>query len=164
MGFQGHDGTPLGEAGIWGGAEVLETACAPLECVSSGWTRDARQGPPGPWLPAASANRKTPDGAPGIRPACEARPLDYTSWRTNTSLAPTMRTPIETAHPIGVNIDAGWPLATCIAQFPIDVGESSFTIGRRPPRTGGRNITAKATPATPTVDLTAVPRATVSAM
>ena len=62
---------------------------------------------------------------------------------------------IEIAQPIGVRVDAGWPLATSIAQVPIDVGERSPTIGRRPARTCGRNITANAMPATPTVDLTA---------
>ena len=49
-------------------------------------------------------------------------------------------------------------------MIPIDVGERSLTIGSRPPRTCGRNITANAMPATPTVDLTPAPRATVSAM
>ena len=100
--------------------------------------------------------------APGSRPARWSQRAGQNSWRSNTSFAPPRRTIIEIAQPIGVRRDAGWPLATCNAHDPIDVGERSLTIGRSPPRTCGRNITAKAMPATPTVDLTPAPRATVS--
>ena len=56
--------------------------------------------------------------APGSRPARWSQRAGQSSWRSNTSFAPRARKTIEIAQPIGVSIEAGWPLATSIAHDP----------------------------------------------
>src|SRR4051794_29667094 len=97
-----------------------------------GCRRDLDRAHPGP-NKGCPSNRKRRTGPQGtVRRRKETRGT-YSSCRSNTSFAPTISTTIEMAQPIGVSIEAGSPLATCKAQVPIDVGDSSATMGSSPP-------------------------------
>jgi hypothetical protein len=54
-----------------------------------------------------ATNRKGGTDAPKHPSGAANVVLRYSSWRSNTSFAPTMRTTIEIVQPIGVSIDAG---------------------------------------------------------
>jgi len=143
--FQNFDVQNLDAEGRWADDNTLVPLAIPvigaIPYLCTGQARASTQGSYGwpivPLLdrsPAATApGRESKSRTNTVRRWSGLRPGGYSSWRSKTSFEPITMTTMDTTQPARVNIDAGWPLAVAIAQWPIEVGVSSLTIGTSPP-------------------------------